>query len=621
MKLFEQIQSQRWLPLTLAALAGVFFLVFSFHLTHQMVVTMDEGSYLLKGKWLLDGSHNQFDESKPVLNKMPLSFVAHGLSQILFEPGIRAGRYFSIFQGLLTLIGLWLAARKISNWWWAAAVAWLFVINESWLMFYARPMSQVTTMLFLAWSLYFLLGDAKNKTHAMLGLLFACFVVLTRQNMVTFLAVSFFYVVWMHGLKESLKIVIPVAGVFVIVHILMWPDIYLSNWAGYAPKIVSNLLIDPSLFVNRGTPTVSSSFNTMAIVQAIFGGFRYSIIPIVPLIFSLYLLPFGAWKNSQDYKWVIFLTGNFLVLVALHLYGVLENNLILYSFSGYMAFFAPLGLLLLPLVATHLNVRLGWLATALMALTLLALSTGIGLHLHREISGPILSFPVPRIRNMRFESGSAELWRVMLNRFGWEYPSQELIFTALAGFIAGIFLLLMAVLLWWVFHERIRQGFGWFTAVVFFSASLLLTISDWSGGQKVVFTCDQDSIQSFEQAGQVLAGTIPPGSYIFWDTHTDPSPAILLYLDDYKIQPVLLNGRFYHREGIDVETALRANVWNDDLGRQWMQEADYLLLSNDAVEYWQAELQSGQFERLPSTPPVYACFPNSVLNIYQNTGK
>ncbi len=625
MKLFEQIKSQYWLPLALAGLAGVLFLLVSFQLTHQMVVTMDEGSFLLKGNWLLDGGYRQFGENQPILNKMPLSFVTHGLSQVLFEPGIRSGRYFSILQGFLTLLALWLAARKISNAWWAATVAWLFVINQPWLMFYARPMSQVTTIMFLAWSLYFLLGEGKNLRHAMLGLVFACFVVLTRQNMATYLALAYFYVVWVYGFRESLKITLPAAIVFLLAHIWLWPEIYLDNWRALVPDVITNTFVSlgllPAPVFSDGISTTRSSFTLVNILQVIFGGFYYSFIPVLFVWAVLAAYPYRKEFASDNFRQVVFLVSNFILLVALHIYGVVDHNLILYSFYGYMAFFAPMGLLLLPLATPVLGRRFSGLATAMLIPGLLALAAGAGLHLYREISGPILSMPVPRIRELRFESGSAELWRVMLNRFGWEYPTQEYIFTALAGLGAGLFLVTIAFGFWLLYRKKADISFGWLVMVIFFTASLFLTGLPWFSAEKVVFVCEQDTIVSFEQAGQVLAENVPAGSIVFWDTHTDPSPAILLYLKDFQIHPVLINGRFYHQEGVDVETALRANVWTDELGRQWMQEADYLLLNNKMVEYWQSELQSGSFELVVTTPPVYACFPNSMLNIYQNTGK
>jgi hypothetical protein len=617
-------RTKSFLAILLALCGLAVFIFFSVQSAHAMVVTMDEGTYLLKGAWFLKGLYRPFEPGGPVTNKMPLSFLVPGISQILFEPGIRSGRYFSLFEGLVMLVGLWLTTWKVSkNLGWAAAIVWLTAINQNWVMYYARPMSQVTTAMFLVWSLYFLLGAQKKRWELALGLALACLVALTRQNMVTFLFFAGLYVVWAEGLKTGLRAALPAILIFLSVHILYWPGIYLMMWRSVMPGIVTTQLANWGWLGDRvaaiGIPPAPVTYNSIQIVQALFGGVRFSLIPVIFTIIILLFYPFRALASSSNFKQTLFLLSNFIVLTILHVYAVLKQNTILYSFPSYFTFFNPTALLLLPLAYSSLSRKISFLKTSLTACLLLIVSAGVGLHLYREISAPILSFALPRLRNFHLESGSAELWRILANKFQWEYKTQEYLLTALAGLLFGLLLMGLALAIWLYLRKKLPWSYGWVLALTFTLTATLFLPTRLSGAD-TAFACDKDAIASFEIAGKALADTIPAGSLVYWDTHTSPSPALLLYLPQVRTFPVLLNGHFYYRTGISKEVALRGNYWTDEVAQAWIQESDFALLSDQAAAYWEPLIRTtynGQFDQLQPTPPVFLCDPKSFLRIYQ----
>ena len=60
------------------------------------------------------------------MDKAPLAFFIPGYIELIFGPGLRTGRYLAIFLGALTLLGVWVAALRIShNKWLAVAAVWV----------------------------------------------------------------------------------------------------------------------------------------------------------------------------------------------------------------------------------------------------------------------------------------------------------------------------------------------------------------------------------------------------------------------------------------------------------------------------------------------------------------
>ena len=134
MTLFDRMASLRerpWLAEILAGLAGVTYIVQAFIYAHTQFSVLDEGAYLVKGYLFATGQYTPFQDYGPWTNHMPLSFLIPGWVQAIFEPGLRTGRYFSIFLGIVLLLGLWWVTRRLGGRWWAAGAVWAIALNPA----------------------------------------------------------------------------------------------------------------------------------------------------------------------------------------------------------------------------------------------------------------------------------------------------------------------------------------------------------------------------------------------------------------------------------------------------------------------------------------------------------
>ena len=94
--------------------------------------------------------------------------------------------------------------------------------------------------------------------------------------------------------------------------------------------------------------------------------------------------------------------------------------------------------------------------------------------------------------------------------------------------------------------------------------------------------------------------------------------AIFLYMPDVKIYPPQMNHVHSYFIGGDSDTLLRHGRWNDELARQWLAEADYIMLQNTEKVYLTDEmLESGEYVRVMSAPRAEKCRWQSVIQVYQ----
>lgn len=112
------------LPGGLALGGAIVYFLQSLRYAFTLLSVEDEGGYLLKGYWYVTGQYIPFQDYGPFTNHMPLAFLIPGYIQQWFGTGLRSGRFFAVFLGLLFLVGLWLLVRRLAGHWWAAAAVW-----------------------------------------------------------------------------------------------------------------------------------------------------------------------------------------------------------------------------------------------------------------------------------------------------------------------------------------------------------------------------------------------------------------------------------------------------------------------------------------------------------------
>ncbi|NOH00784.1 MAG: hypothetical protein HND47_01780 [Chloroflexi bacterium] len=191
------------LPLLVAGLGAVLYLIQAFVYAHTTVSSLDEGSYLIKGMFYLNGVYEPFEPYGPLTNKAPFAFIIPGIAEYLFGAGLRTGRYFSIFLGLLTLFGTWITARR-----WpvprpAAGTVWVFALSPMIIKLHARAVSEVIIACMLAWICALVLDEKRPLWQIVLGSVLAAAAVFTRQNMAPIFPLLVLYVYWQHGRQKG----------------------------------------------------------------------------------------------------------------------------------------------------------------------------------------------------------------------------------------------------------------------------------------------------------------------------------------------------------------------------------------------------------------------------------
>ncbi len=156
---------------------------------------------------------------------------------------------------------------------------------------------------------------------------------------------------------------------------------------------------------------------------------------------------------------------------------------------------------------------------------------------------------------------------------------------------------------------------GAFALLAFFVLGLILSPTTVFGNPPEE-DCGGDVIATTEAAGRHLAGLIPPGSTIFWEGGLSPAP--LLYLNDIKIYGAQLNDGYSYRLGGNSDDLYRYGLWNEELSRRWMNEADFLLIVDYGYKQgYNSVIDLDKFEELPITEPIAICRYNSRIHIFK----
>jgi hypothetical protein len=146
---------------------------------------------------------------------------------------------------------------------------------------------------------------------------------------------------------------------------------------------------------------------------------------------------------------------------------------------------------------------------------------------------------------------------------------------------------------------------------VFLSPTFILS------GDPTVYDCGWDVITSYEKVGDQLTELIPEGSLIYWQGGHSPIP--LLYLPGIEIFPPQLNGNYSLRLGGNTDDLLKYGYWNSALERQWVENADYVLIEVGGPEdFARSAVQSDAFQFIEETSPVLPCRPDTSFQLFKH---
>ena len=89
-------------------------------------------------------------------------------------------------------------------------------------------------------------------------------------------------------------------------------------------------------------------------------------------------------------------------------------------------------------------------------------------------------------------------------------------------------------------------------------------------------------------------------------------------MPDVKIYAPQMNHVHSYLVGGDADTLLRFSKWNDELARQWLADADYILFQSSELVYLNDQiLESGDYVKVMSAPKAERCRWQSVINVYR----
>ena len=606
-----------WVPQVLALIGALLYLIQAWHYAHTTIPGLDEGSYLFKGILYLRGVYEPFEPYGPLTNKAPFAFLIPGFAQYLFGAGLRTGRYFAIFLGLLTVLGTWITARRWTGKWLAAASVWTFALAPVVIKIHAIAASEVIIASMLAWMCVFVLAEERPLWQIVAGSVLAALTVLTRQNMVVVLPLLVMYVFWQHGWKKGIASLLAGTVVFLAVHIYYWPHI-LTIWAPWLPESLTPFL-DPFRLPQDATPVWNPSNDFWNRVIAFFQGIRYHFIPVIGSIFALAFLPFRRdWKTAPVVRTAIFLASLYFVLFTLHAWAAVasqyESYSCVYCFTPYLTFFDPLGVILAVIAVSSLwKSKTPLFMEALVIILILLLSAGIGLSSFDNVGAAVLNLPVPRMRDGQFLTGTTALVDFIANKFGLALPLIKRYLASALGLAVAFAVLLVALILFGrTKNNQNRPAYAVVLLNVFLALGLLLSPLLNLGGNRV--DCEQDILSANEALGAHLAGVIPPDSLVYWDGGLSFTP--MVYVPQARIFPPQINDGYTYRTGGDADTLFRFSHWNAELNQQWISSADVFIIEAKRYAGWKDFLNPQEFEEYQKPPTAPSCEEGSGLRIF-----
>ena len=625
----QKRQIQFWgtragLALAVALLGAAVYLAFSIHFANTQRATIDEGLYLYKGYLFAKDIYHPYQDYGPRTEYSPLSYLIPGYIQLWFGPGLLTGRIFAIIIGVLALLGLWAAARRLAGHGWAALVVWVVALNPAVIRFYSFGLSQGLVICLLMWTLFFLLGEDRSFWQTCLSALLAGLILLTRQNMAPVLPIVLVFIFWQYGRKQGLLSTLAGVTVVIVGFAIFWPGILMA-WAPWLPASLT-----PFLNGWRQPEGIISILNNQpdwkTLLYSLLEGFRFHFVALAGSIVGLVLWPAReAWKSEKQFRAGVFLAVLFFVLFVMHVWaglgigGINYGNA--YTVNPYLAFFSYTGLLLTIAVFSNLQRHLSVPRQIILSVIIILISTGVGYGGFLTTSTFLLYLRIPRIWSFlssgKILPGNVALWDLLSTKYGITHTTSHWLIPLLSGLLFGLLILLVGFGIWaFLKHSRLSRfhTLGTVIATVFLLAGILFSPSIALGGGFTQWDCKMNVIKTYEQIGRFLASNIPANDLVYWDGGN--AVALLLYVPNIHINPQQLDDQWNYFHGGDSDTLARLGLWNDDLAKLWRDKADVIITQQVDYPKWQSYLKESEFvEVAPPKIPVN-CEENTYLRVF-----
>lgn len=606
--LAKKLNSALWLPLFLA-IAGFFaYILHAREIARTRTSFLDEGLYLYKGYLFATGQQIPFADYSVWTNHAILSFLIPGYIQKWFGPGLETGRYFMIFLSLFTLLGLWIFAKRWGNAWWAAGAVWGMALNPAEIKIHTLAISEGTVAAMLVWIVVLVVGEKRPLWQILLGAAFLAPLVLTRENMAFVPPLVLLYIFWQHGWKTGLLASLCAGILFLAGNAFYFPN-NLKFWATRAPDSVFPFLRDWKMTDTGGVniPEPEES-NLYRMILYFWLTFRLHFVSLVSALVVWLLLPWRFIRPiSERMRAVIFLSLLLLVLYVAHIQASFFGEFCISCILLYIGYFDFLGLMILVIAAPLLLKQLRPLRQAIVFVVIAGLILGIGFSSHEDLSSEFAKAMIERL-------DGTYLWGVLIHYI--DLP-RLLLFRVTFVLLVSALVIVIGAILFGSLRRRFPGGrLGILALNLFLILGLILSPTKVLGAGSDFFACEgTDVFASYKRAGAELSQVIEPGSKIYWEGRL---LTIFLYMPNVNIYPPQMNHVHSYYNGGDPDVLLRFSKWNAELARQWLAEADYILLQNTEKIYLTDEmLESGQFVKVMSAPRAERCRWESVIQVYQ----
>ncbi|MBI3737751.1 MAG: hypothetical protein HY258_01755 [Chloroflexi bacterium] len=612
MSLVKRIISIPWVAYLVASLGGAMYAFNALIIARTKTSYLDEGLYLYKGLLYATGIYKPYQDYGPWTNHMPLVFLIHGYIQKWFGPSLATGRYFMVVLGLLTCLGLWILARRWGGNWWAAGIVWAMALNPAEIKIYTLAISEGLIAILMVWMLVCVLGVKRPMWQIMLSAVLGALIVSVRETMLFVPVILILFILWRYGWKTTIQAGLLALFVFIAVNSFFWPDI-LKSFISWTPESLRSpfaaWLVPPSALGTRSSP--DEVFDLFTAFLYLFLTFRLHLLALGSVLGVWLLWPRLTRPLTERTRAAIFLSVIIVVNFVLHIY-VSFRTACVSCILLYVGFFDYLGLLVLVIAFRFIARQLPvWRRTLVFFIGALVIF-GVGFSTYEDINSDFANSLIDRMD--RFYP-----WNV-LQHFIQLQPLM-LFRQTFAILVSLSVILLFAILLIIIIRlSRDRKAAARqsaFTALnLFLATALVLSPTIVLGKGNDFFDCgDTNVLQSYQQAGDYLASVIPPGSHVYWDGRLD---AIFLYVPGVIVYPPQLNHVHNYFTGGDADTLYRFSLWNDALARQWIREADYVLLQKGFEQDWEVQaVQGAGYKKLDSTRKLEKCQWQSVIDVYQ----
>ena len=280
-----------------------------------------------------------------------------------------------------------------------------------------------------------------------------------------------------------------------------------------------------------------------------------------------------------------------------------------FCFSGYLAFFYIIGILVVIASASYWARKLVWWRQVIVFLFILVLTTGVSLGAAEDIGQTLAELDIPGIM-VGSDSSSIPVWGILENAWGLTLKQSRTVAPMLFGLGTGALIILTSLFL--VVLAR-RRNIQWPSAATTGLLTLLCGIFIFmptevlSGGEHT-HDCGGDVISSYEAVGTQLAEHIEPGMQVYWRAGNSTLP--LLYIPEAEIYPAQMNDVFsFQNTGglVDADDLERYGLWNEELKQKWLEEADVILVEGRRYNEFENLIAGGRYMQIDTTEPLEEC--------------